>query len=88
LHLWQLDEQNHAREAHVVIDPRNADRWPEIKLRVKNKLAQILESVIGCLNSNSPIKHVKRMIPTSLWELITAINEQLASYLIETVRDE
>jgi len=38
LHVWELDEQNRAFEAHIVIHPKDADQLQKIKSRIKEKL--------------------------------------------------
>ena len=38
LHVWELDEQNRAMEAHVVIAPSEMDRFDEIKQQIKETL--------------------------------------------------
>jgi cobalt-zinc-cadmium efflux system protein len=38
LHLWELDEHHRALEAHVVVEPKQLERWVEIKQQLKQCL--------------------------------------------------
>jgi cobalt-zinc-cadmium efflux system protein len=40
LHLWELDEEHRALEAHVVVDDAHLARWSEIKREIKLRLAE------------------------------------------------
>jgi cobalt-zinc-cadmium efflux system protein len=40
LHLWELDEEQRALEAHVVVDEIHLARWTEIKREIKRRLAE------------------------------------------------
>ncbi len=40
LHVWELDEQNRALEAHVVVDEAHLARWAEIKREIKARLGE------------------------------------------------
>jgi cobalt-zinc-cadmium efflux system protein len=40
LHLWELDEEQRALEAHVVVDNAHIARWAEIKQQIKQRLAE------------------------------------------------
>jgi len=40
LHMWELDEQERALEAHVVVDEAHLNRWAEIKREIKRQLAE------------------------------------------------
>ncbi len=39
VHLWEMDEQNRALEAHVVVDDAHIARWADIKRDIKSRLA-------------------------------------------------
>lgn len=39
LHLWELDEEHRALEAHVVVEEAHLSRWAEIKREIKRRLA-------------------------------------------------
>jgi cobalt-zinc-cadmium efflux system protein len=40
LHVWELDEEHRALEAHVVVDELHLARWTEIKREIKRRLAE------------------------------------------------
>jgi cobalt-zinc-cadmium efflux system protein len=40
LHLWELDEEHSALEAHVVVDEAHLARWAEIKREIKLRLGE------------------------------------------------
>jgi cobalt-zinc-cadmium efflux system protein len=40
VHLWELDEQERALEAHVVVEEHDMERWSEIKREIKYLLGE------------------------------------------------
>jgi cobalt-zinc-cadmium efflux system protein len=54
LHLWELDEQHRALEAHVVVDAAHLHRWTEIKQEIKSCLSKRFQIHHSTLESESP----------------------------------
>jgi cobalt-zinc-cadmium efflux system protein len=40
VHIWELDEQHRALEAHIVVDNEHLMRWAEIKQEIKQRLGE------------------------------------------------
>jgi cobalt-zinc-cadmium efflux system protein len=40
VHIWELDEQHRALEAHIVVDDEHLMRWAEIKQDIKQRLGE------------------------------------------------
>jgi cobalt-zinc-cadmium efflux system protein len=54
LHLWELDEQHRALEAHVVVDDEHLARWTEIKQEIKRRLGEQFDIHHSTVEFESP----------------------------------
>jgi cobalt-zinc-cadmium efflux system protein len=54
LHLWELDEEQRAMEAHVVVDEAHLVRWAEIKRDIKRRLADAFHIHHSTVEFESP----------------------------------
>ncbi len=54
VHIWELDEQHKAMEAHVVVSDEHLARWTEIKAEVKRRLGQSFDIHHSTLEFETP----------------------------------
>jgi cobalt-zinc-cadmium efflux system protein len=54
VHIWQVDEQHRALEAHVVVADEHLVRWPDIKREVKRRLAEAFSIYHSTLEFETP----------------------------------
>jgi cobalt-zinc-cadmium efflux system protein len=65
LHLWELDEDRRALEAHVVVDDIHLTRWAEIKREIKSRLAEQFHIHHSTVEFESPAEEACKPCPPS-----------------------
>jgi cobalt-zinc-cadmium efflux system protein len=65
LHLWELDEEQRALEAHVVVDKVHLARWTEIKREIKRRLAEDFQIHHSTVEFESPDEGTCQPCPPS-----------------------